>query len=40
MPSETTLSVIYPDTPVAHKSVRRYVEAMRTIFATVAGRSS
>ncbi|MFI6213904.1 condensation domain-containing protein [Nocardia brasiliensis] len=40
MPSETTLSVIYPDTPVAHQSVRRYVEAMRTIFAAVAGRSS
>lgn len=31
-PEETTLSVIYPDTPVAHDSVRRYVEAMKSVF--------
>ncbi|WP_405182448.1 condensation domain-containing protein [Nocardia sp. NBC_01377] len=30
--TETTLSVIYPDTPVAHRSVERYVERLRRVF--------
>ncbi|WP_024805685.1 condensation domain-containing protein [Nocardia sp. BMG51109] len=31
-PSGTSLSVIYPDTPVAHESVERYVAAMSAVF--------
>ncbi|MGK8512689.1 condensation domain-containing protein [Nocardia asiatica] len=34
--SETTLSVIYPDTPVAHGSVERYVATLRAVFAAAA----
>ncbi|MEV0106465.1 condensation domain-containing protein [Nocardia sp. NPDC050799] len=30
--TETTLSVIYPDTPVAHDSVDRYVRKLKTVF--------
>ncbi|GAA5057433.1 condensation domain-containing protein [Nocardia callitridis] len=30
--TKTTLSVIYPDTPVAHSSVERYVTRLRSIF--------
>lgn len=37
LPTGTSLSVIYPDTPVAHESVDRYVSAMRTVFASVVG---
>lgn len=36
-PEHTTLSVIYPDTPVAHESVDRYITAMAAVFAEVAG---
>ncbi|WP_067686625.1 condensation domain-containing protein [Nocardia jejuensis] len=36
MPSGTSLSVIYPDTPVAHESVDRYVTAMKSVFGQVA----
>ncbi|MFI6041670.1 condensation domain-containing protein [Nocardia sp. NPDC051321] len=36
MPSETTLSVIFPDTPIAHESVRRYIHAMQAVFRAVA----
>ncbi|WP_306365091.1 condensation domain-containing protein [Nocardia sp. CC227C] len=36
LPSGTSLSIIYPDTPVAHDSVRRYTEAMRAVFHAVA----
>ncbi|WP_040785877.1 condensation domain-containing protein [Nocardia pneumoniae] len=34
--SETTLSVIYPDTPVAHGSVERYVTTLKAVFAAAA----
>ncbi|MFC3960588.1 condensation domain-containing protein [Nocardia jiangsuensis] len=34
--AETTLSVIYPDTPVAHESVERYVAVLRRVFAAAA----
>ncbi|MFI5540224.1 condensation domain-containing protein [Nocardia sp. NPDC051900] len=34
--SETTLSVIYPDTPVAHGSVERYVATLEAVFAAAA----
>lgn len=37
MPSETSLSVIFPDTPVAHESVERYIQTMRAVFTSVAG---
>ncbi|WP_040691356.1 condensation domain-containing protein [Nocardia vinacea] len=37
LPTGTSLSVIYPDTPVAHESVDRYVSAMRAVFASVVG---
>lgn len=33
LPGGTTLSAIYPDTPVAHESVRRYTVALKTAFA-------
>ncbi|WP_378740763.1 condensation domain-containing protein [Nocardia brasiliensis] len=36
MPSETSLSVIFPDTPVAHESVQRYIHALRRMFEAVA----
>nr|WP_221333682.1 condensation domain-containing protein [Nocardia transvalensis] len=32
LPEGTSLSVIYPDTPVAHDSVERYVTAMKSVF--------
>lgn len=35
LPSETTLSVIYPDTEVAHESVARYIDTMRSMFAAI-----
>ncbi|MGA4787525.1 condensation domain-containing protein [Nocardia sp. AB354] len=38
LPSETTLSVIYPDTAVAHDSVERYIAAMRSVFASIIDR--
>ncbi|MFI9407912.1 condensation domain-containing protein [Nocardia sp. NPDC052316] len=38
--SETTLSVIYPDTTVAHESVERYVTRLRAEFATAAGQEN
>ncbi|MEU8898741.1 condensation domain-containing protein [Nocardia sp. NPDC048505] len=34
--TETTLSVIYPDTPVAHGSVRRYLTQLEAVFAAAA----
>ncbi|WP_236566506.1 hypothetical protein [Nocardia sp. CY41] len=34
--SETTLSVIYPDTPVAHGSVERYIATLAAVFAAAA----
>ncbi|WP_288048488.1 hypothetical protein [Nocardia sp.] len=34
-PTATSLSVIYPDTPVAHDSVDRYVNALRSVFLEV-----
>ncbi|MEV0706983.1 condensation domain-containing protein [Nocardia aurea] len=34
-PTATSLSVIYPDTPVAHESVDRYVNALRSVFLEV-----
>lgn len=34
--TETTLSVIYPDTPVAHSSVERYVARLAAIFRAAA----
>ncbi|MFE9319767.1 condensation domain-containing protein [Nocardia sp. NPDC052278] len=37
LPTGTSLSVIYPDTPVAHESVARYVSAMHAVFASVVG---
>lgn len=37
LPAETSLSVIYPDTQVAHESVDRYVSAMRAVFASAVG---
>ncbi|WP_062982249.1 condensation domain-containing protein [Nocardia anaemiae] len=37
LPQGTSLSVIYPDTPVAHQSVNRYVSAMRAVFMSVVG---
>ncbi|ONM48460.1 condensation domain-containing protein [Nocardia donostiensis] len=36
LPSGTTLSVIYPDTEVAHESVERYVAAMKSVFVAIA----
>lgn len=36
LPDETTLSVIYPDTPVAHDSVERYLTTLRDIFVSAA----
>ncbi|MGW4365663.1 condensation domain-containing protein [Nocardia takedensis] len=35
--TQTTLSVIHPDTPVAHDSVDRYVNRLRAIFRAAAG---
>ncbi|MCX4096803.1 condensation domain-containing protein [Nocardia sp. alder85J] len=35
--ARTTLSVIYPDTPVAHDSVERYVARLAAVFAAAAG---
>ncbi|MBO0854963.1 MAG: acyltransferase [Nocardia sp.] len=35
LPSGTTLSVIYPDTEVAHDSVERYIASMRSVFASM-----
>ncbi|MEV6279493.1 condensation domain-containing protein [Nocardia sp. NPDC051832] len=32
----TTLSVIYPDTPVAHSSVERYITRLQSVFAAAA----
>ncbi|MFI6362314.1 condensation domain-containing protein [Nocardia sp. NPDC050630] len=37
LPTGTSLSVIYPDTPVAHRSVQRYVSAMQAVFSSVVG---
>ncbi|MFI6955826.1 condensation domain-containing protein [Nocardia sp. NPDC050408] len=37
LPTGTSLSVIYPDTPVAHRSVERYVSAMQAVFTSVVG---
>lgn len=37
LPAGTSLSVIYPDTQVAHESVDRYVSAMRAVFASAVG---
>ncbi|WP_280266607.1 condensation domain-containing protein [Nocardia wallacei] len=36
LPAGTWLSVIYPDTPVAHDSVERYVTAVHAVFAAAA----
>ncbi|MEC3919769.1 condensation domain-containing protein [Nocardia sp. CDC160] len=36
LPSGTSLSVIYPDNPVAHESVDRYVAVLKSIFLRVA----
>ncbi|MEU4311770.1 condensation domain-containing protein [Nocardia sp. NPDC024068] len=36
LPAETTISVIYPDNPVAHASVDRYLTALATIFRAAA----
>ncbi|MEV0292232.1 condensation domain-containing protein [Nocardia sp. NPDC050710] len=36
LPSGTSLSVIYPDTPVAHESVDRYVRVLKSAFRAVA----
>lgn len=36
--SGTSLSVIYPDTPVAHESVDRYVTVMKSVFLAAAAR--
>jgi hypothetical protein len=33
LPGGTSLSAIYPDTPVAHESVRRYTAALKSAFA-------
>jgi hypothetical protein len=33
----TTMSVVYPDNPVAQKSVARYIEAMKSVCERVAG---
>ncbi|MEV6071152.1 condensation domain-containing protein [Nocardia sp. NPDC052001] len=38
--AKTTLSVIYPDTPVAHRSVERYVNRLRAVFVTAAREES
>lgn len=35
-PDRTTVSVIYPDTPVAHESVDRYITALAAVFADIA----
>ena len=40
MATKTTLSVIYPDTPVAHTSVERYVTQFKTIAAAAAQEQS
>ncbi|WP_433574763.1 condensation domain-containing protein [Nocardia brasiliensis] len=40
MPDETLLSVIFPDTEVAHASVRRYVDVLKSVFAGVAAATS
>lgn len=37
LPAGTSLSVIYPDTPVAHESVDRYLTVMRAGFLRAAG---
>lgn len=37
LPAGTSLSVIYPDTPVAHESVDRYVAVMKSVFLEAAG---
>ncbi|MFX0578208.1 condensation domain-containing protein [Nocardia nepalensis] len=37
MPSGTSLSVIFPDTPVAHESVDRYLRAVHAVFTAVVG---
>uniref|UniRef100_UPI0024549D01 condensation domain-containing protein n=1 Tax=Nocardia carnea TaxID=37328 RepID=UPI0024549D01 len=34
--TETTLSAIYPDTPVAHESVERYVRTLKAVFEAAA----
>ncbi|MFC4127715.1 condensation domain-containing protein [Nocardia rhizosphaerae] len=39
LPSGTTLSVIYPDTTVAHESVDRYLSAMRSAFLAITAES-
>ncbi|MGW0177996.1 condensation domain-containing protein [Nocardia sp. NPDC003345] len=36
LPAETTISVIYPDNPVAHHSVDRYLTALTAIFRAAA----
>ncbi|MFB8281029.1 condensation domain-containing protein [Nocardia colli] len=36
-PAETTLSVIFPDTPAAHESVNRYIAVLKSVFVVVAG---
>lgn len=36
LPAATTLSVIYPDTDIAHDSVGRYLAALRSMFHTIA----
>ncbi len=40
LPEHTTLSVIYPDTPVAHESVDRYITALAAVFTEVAGEAA
>ncbi|GAA5050625.1 condensation domain-containing protein [Nocardia callitridis] len=35
LPSGTTLSVIYPDTPGAHESVERYITTVKSVFLEV-----
>lgn len=40
LPSGTTLSVIYPDTAVAHESVERYIAAMTSVFTTIIDHAS
>ncbi|NKY54663.1 condensation domain-containing protein [Nocardia flavorosea] len=36
LPAETTISVIYPDNPVAHESVRRYLDTLGRIIRAAA----
>ncbi|OOK66699.1 trehalose-2-sulfate acyltransferase papA2 domain protein [Mycobacterium kansasii] len=37
---ETTVTASFPDSPIAHESVRRYLDAMKSVYVRVAeGRS-